>query len=180
MHNTAQYCAEPLCTVLHCPTLHVLNPSTIHYPIFKSDVHGFNCSSTSHFTKGILWDRHRFSRSRCSRVSIPQYQPVPSLRMVLADTNPRACTVEYTLLNFCSENVLTTWSFADKLRQELLSGWIRLGPMWCPTILLPFKTKIKIWQTYINWSAQHFKSFIYSARCSSYHLEVMTVQSFSH
>ena len=28
--------------------------SILHYPIFQSDVHGFNCSSTSHLTKGIL------------------------------------------------------------------------------------------------------------------------------
>ena len=28
--------------------------SILHYPIFQSDVHGFNCSITSHLTKGIL------------------------------------------------------------------------------------------------------------------------------
>jgi len=35
------------------------------------------------------------------------YQPVPSLGSVLSGTTPRACTVEYTLLSICSENVLT-------------------------------------------------------------------------
>ena len=28
--------------------------SILHYPIFQSDVHGLNCSSTFYFTKGIL------------------------------------------------------------------------------------------------------------------------------
>ena len=27
---------------------------TIHYKFLKSDLHGLNCSSTSHFTKGIF------------------------------------------------------------------------------------------------------------------------------
>ena len=46
-----------------------------HYPILKRDVHGLNCSITSHFTKGILWDIFSFSRSRNSKVSISQYMP---------------------------------------------------------------------------------------------------------
>ena len=36
--------------------------------------------------------------------------------------------VEYTLLSISSENVQIE-PFADKLRQELLSGCIQLGPM---------------------------------------------------
>ena len=33
--------------------------------------------------------------------------------------------------------------FADKFRQELLSGCIQLRPMCCPTILLPFRTAVQ-------------------------------------
>ena len=28
--------------------------STVHYPIFKSDKHSLNCSSASHFARGIF------------------------------------------------------------------------------------------------------------------------------
>ena len=31
-----------------------LGINIVYYPIVKSDVNGFNCSSTSHFTSGIL------------------------------------------------------------------------------------------------------------------------------
>ena len=55
---------------------------------------------------------------------------------VMSGTSPRACTVQYTLLCICSESVQNTWSwliqpFADKPRQKLLSGCIRLRPMEC-------------------------------------------------
>ena len=49
--------------------------SLMHYPIFKSGVHGFNPSRTSPFTKCILWDRFSFPQSRHLRVSILQYTP---------------------------------------------------------------------------------------------------------
>ena len=58
--------------------------------------------------------------------------------------------------------------FADKFRQELMSGCILLRPMWFPTILSPFRKKRKIiLQGYVGWSAQHEATSIYSAISSA-------------
>ena len=110
-----------------------------HYPICKSDVLDFNSPSTSHFTKCIFKTDSVFLKEdtqKCIKQYIPKglYQPVHPQCSVLAGTSPRACTVQYKLLSICSENEQNTWSwisqpFADKLRQGLLSGCIRLGPM---------------------------------------------------
>ena len=146
-----------------------------HYPIVKSDLLGCNCSFTSHFNSCILWDKLSCSQSRYAKVNIQQYmsyglyQPVPSLGIVLAGSSPRACTVEYTLLSICSENVQNTWSwliqpFAKKPWQELLSGCIRLRPMWRRAILSPFRT-ITSQFAITNWSGEHFLSFSFSAQC---------------
>ena len=50
--------------------------STVHYPIFRSDVLDFNSSSTSHFTKCIFWDGFSFSQRRHPEVFINQYKPL--------------------------------------------------------------------------------------------------------
>ena len=43
-----------------------------------------------------------------------------------------------------------TESFADKVRQDLLSGCIRLRPMWCLTILSPLRTITDYWTLLYN------------------------------
>ena len=43
LHSPVLNLVVVYCTVLHC---------IAHYTIFKSDLHGLNCSSTSHFASG--------------------------------------------------------------------------------------------------------------------------------
>ena len=82
----------------------------------------------------------------------------------------------HALLSICSENVQKHWSwliqpFADKPRQELLSGSIRLGPMWCRTILSTFRTKrskivIPLWNNQVN--TLYVLVIVHSVHCQLY------------
>ena len=65
---------------------------------FKSDVHGLNCSSTYHFTSGILWDRFSYSWNRYSRVSLVQ-----ALRHVLWNTDSWASALRISSKSFCQD-----------------------------------------------------------------------------
>ena len=71
-HSTAS-CTKQ-CTVLAHSWLRAVR-STVHYPIFKSDVLDFNSSSTSHFTKGISQDGFSFYQIRHLEICINQYLP---------------------------------------------------------------------------------------------------------
>ena len=144
-----------------------------HYPIVKSDLLGCNYSFTSHFNSCILWDKLSCSQSRYTKVNIQQYmsyglyQPVPSLGTGWLKPEGMYCgihTPEHLLWN-----VQNTWSwliqpFAEKPWQELLSGCIRLRPMWRCAILSPFRT-ITSQFAITNWSGEHFLSFSFSAQC---------------
>ena len=91
--------------------------------------------------------------------------------------------MEYILLSICSKNVHNTCSwliqpFAEKPRQELLSGCIWLGPMWWRTILSPFISRtsqfaIPIWIGWVNTFSTF--SFSYSAHCTLWSVVCTTV-----
>ena len=85
------------------------------------------------------------------------YSTIHGLGLVPASTIPRGGSGWYKpmgiycgILNFehllreCTECLVCQLiePFADKPRQELLSGCIWLGPMWCPPILSTFRTSI--------------------------------------
>ena len=74
-----------------------------HYPIKKKRyVHGFNVLVPLTLPRQIQFFLEQILRSA--------YYKVHALGLVPASTIPRACTVEYTLLSICSENLQNTWS----------------------------------------------------------------------
>ena len=95
------------------------------------------------FYQGYLWDRFGFSQSRCSGVRIQQYMP---------------CSMYRTLdLSACSAICRRAQAKAP------------VGMHSVKAYVMPFHTVIlqnyilKIWQSYINWYAQNFDSFNYTA-----------------
>ena len=140
------YCTAQLSIYLYFTSL----SCTIHYPTFTSDVHGFNCSSTSHFTKGkrdSVFFSEQMLRSAYSTVHALGLVPA---KMLSSPTG--GCAVHYTrvgwMLTRVPASTLPRYStgtspractnclvcqlgepFADKLLQVHLSGCIRLGPM---------------------------------------------------
>ena len=65
----------------------------------------------------------------------------------MAGTSPWAFTVEHTLLTLCSENELTTWSFADNLRSELLLGLEFSPRFWELHLLIK---RLQLWHTNLH------------------------------
>ena len=106
------------------------------------------------------------------------YQTVTSQGIVLADTSPMSCTVEYTLLSICFKNVQNTWSwliqpFADKPGKSFCQDAFGQGPCDAvPYCLLQYQSKL-IFHVYMNWSGGHFMSFsqctVYILKCTLYY-----------
>ena len=116
---------------------------------------------------------HILRNANSTYMSQGLYQPVPSLWMVLAHTSPMPCTVEYTLLSICSENVQNAWSVSSLSHLQTSSGKSfsqdAFGQGLCDALQYcqPLESLKFIKHTYINWSPQNFEKPIYIARTSA-------------